>query len=200
MSSHLLDMRIQPIPLHLFGRQILRPGYPPFTDTLPSSTQTLKRLVHLPLGTRVEEREHIALPQRPVVDDAHLHAVHVEVQRRGAGVVDEDEVRVELDVAVATGLDGGVGFGGRGCGGDFGEEGAGGEGGLGDGRAGEGLWAVLDLEDVGMGWFDCGGRACSCNCSWRCRGLFDCDWGHCGGVEVGVEVVVIVVVRWDVVG
>ena len=126
-SSHLLDMRIQPIPLHLLVRQVLRPGYPPLTNILPPSTQTLKRLIHLPLGTRVEERERIALPQRPVVDDAHLHAVHVEVQRRGAGVVDEDEVRVELDVRVAAGLDRGVGFGGRGCGGDFGEDGAGGE-------------------------------------------------------------------------
>ena len=123
-SSHLLDMRIQPIPLHLLVGQMLRPGYPPFTDPLPRSTETPERLVHVPLGTRVEEREHVALPQGPVVDDAHFHAVHVEVQRRGAGVVDEDEVGVELDVGVAAGLHGGVGFGGRGCGGDFGEDGA----------------------------------------------------------------------------
>ena len=57
----------------------------------------------------------------------------------------------------------------------------------------------MDLKDVGMGWFDCCGRAGSC--SWRCRGcrgLFDCDWGHCGGVDVEV-VVVMVMVRWDVV-
>lgn len=96
-------------------------------------------------------------------------------------MVDEDEVGVELDVAVGAGLHGGVGFFGWGCGGDFGEEGAGGKVGLGDGAAGEGFGAAMDVEEVGVDFGGGGGSGS------HGRGLFDCHWGHCAGLY-GVEV------------
>lgn len=95
--------------------------------------------------------------------------MHIKDQRRRAGVVDEDKVRVELDVRVRAGLHGGVGFGGWGCGGDFGEDGAGGEVGLGDGRTGEGFGTAVDVEEVRVGFY---GGGC---------GGFDCHWRHFGG-------------------
>lgn len=178
LPPHLLNVRIQPISLPILLLQILRPRNPPLTNpVLP--TNTLKRLNHLPLRARVEEAEHVTLAQRPVPHHAHLHAVHVEDERGVAGVVDKDEVGVELDVRGAAGLHGGVGFCGGGCGGNFGEDGAGGEVDEGDGRAGEGFGAAVDEKTVRVGrlFFGC---SCSCSSCSGCGRLFDCNWRHFG--------------------
>lgn len=144
-------MGIEPIPLQNLPTQPLGP----LNNTLTPlrTTSTLKRLVHLPLGAGVEERQGVTDLQSPVVDNTHLHARHVEVQRRLARVVAEDQVGVELDVAVAAGLHGGVGLFPGGGGGDFGEDGAGGERDFGDGAAGEGFGAADDAEETGVGWW-----------------------------------------------
>jgi len=95
--------------------------------------------------------------------------VHIEDERRRAGVVNEDEVGVELDMCVRAGLHGGVGFGGWGCGGNFGEEGTGREVGLGDGGAGEGFGTAMHIEEVRVGFDGRGGGG---------SGGFDCHWRH----------------------
>lgn len=98
--------------------------------------------------------------------------MHIKDQRRRAGVVDEDEVGIEFDVGVGAGLHGGVGFGGWGRGGDFGEDSTSGEVGLGDGRTGEGFGTAMDVKEIRMGFCGdgCGGSS-----------SFDCHWRHCGG-------------------
>lgn len=83
-------------------------------------------------------------------------------------MVAEDQVGVELDVGVRTGLDGGVGLGARGRGGDLGEEGAGGQVDEGDGAGPEGLGAADDLDQAGVRGgrglgLDGGLRVCVCN-------------------------------------
>lgn len=145
LSPHLLNMRVQPVPLELVVGQAARPANPPLTNAVAGTTKTLERLGHVPLGTGIEEGQDVAFAQRAVVHNPHLHAVHVEVQRRRARVVDEDEVGVELDVGVAAGLHRRVGLGGGRGGGDLGEDGAGGEVRLRDGRAGEGFRAAVHV-------------------------------------------------------
>ena len=145
-------MRIQPVSLQLLGRHVLCPANPAFTDIRGRTADTLERLGHLPLGTGVEEGQDIAFGQGPVVDDPHLHGVHVKDQGRIARVVDEDQVGVELDMRVAAGLHRRVRLGtGRGRG-DLGKDGSGGQRGLRDRPAGEGLGTAMDLEERGVRW------------------------------------------------
>lgn len=75
------------------------------TNSLRRTTLTIKRLCHSPLGARMKERQLVALAQCTVFDNAHLEVDHVEFQRQVAGVVDEGEVRVQLDANVTAGLD-----------------------------------------------------------------------------------------------
>jgi len=165
----LLNMRTQPVPAQLFNTHILGPRNPSQTFPLPRTTSTVKRLSHIPLRTRVKERKRLPLLQRPIVHNPDLHFVHIEDERRRAGVVNEDEVGVELDMCVRAGLHGGVGFGGWGCGGNFGEEGTGREVGLGDGGAGEGFGTAMHIEEVRVGFDGRGGGG---------SGGFDCHWRH----------------------
>lgn len=146
-------MRIQPVSLDRISSHLSRTRDPTPADALPSTTRALERLVHLPLGAGIEESEGVTLVQRTVVDDADLHAGHVEDEGGVAGVVAVDEVGVELDVGVAAGLDARVGLFGGGGRGDFGEEGAGGEGDERDGAAAEGAGFAVDVEDGGVGWW-----------------------------------------------
>jgi len=165
-------MRIQPVPLQRLLTHILGPRDPSQTFSLPRTTSTLKRLSHIPLRTGIKERKRVPLLQRPVVHNSDFHVVHIEDERRRAGVVDEDEVGVELDVGVWAGLHGGVGFGGRGCSSDLGEQGASGKVGLGDCGAGEGFGAAVDVEEVRVGFDGWGGGGGT--------GGFDCHWRHFG--------------------
>ena len=71
-----------------------RPLNPTQTSALPGPTPTLKRPVHLPLGTRIEERQLIAYPQRSVIYDPGFHSGGVEDEGRVAGVVGVEEVGV----------------------------------------------------------------------------------------------------------
>lgn len=148
LLQHLLNVRVHPILAQCLGRHVRGTTDPAFA--LLRTAGALERLVHVPLGTGVEEGEGIADAQRLLIDDAHLHATHVEDEAGGAGVVAEDEVGVQLDVAVATGLDAGVGLFGGGGADDLGEEGAGGEVDQSSGAAAEGFDAAIDIETVGM--------------------------------------------------
>lgn len=142
-------MPVQPVPLQGFRGHAGRTTDPPLALLRP--TGTLKGLIHVPLGAGVEEGKCVADFQWLLVDHAHFHAGHIEDETGRAGMVTEDQVRVELDVAIAAGLDAGVGPLGRGGAGDLGEERARGEFDEGLGAAGECLGAAVDVETVGMG-------------------------------------------------
>lgn len=151
--KQLLDMLIQPIPPHHLAPQKLRP--PHHTHTLLPPTRTRKRLPHLPLRTRIKERQLLALPDAPR-SRPHLQPQHVEHQRRrrAAAVVAVHQVAVEVHVAVEA-LHGRVAAArGRGCGVDFAEECVWREGYEGDGAGGEGVFGgggagdVLDFYEV----------------------------------------------------
>lgn len=146
-------MRIQPVPRQPLPPHGLRPRNQAIAHTLPRSTRTSKRLIHLPLRAGVEKGQRITPLQRAAVDDAHLHLVHVEVHRRRAGVVAEDEVRVQLDVGVPARLHRSPCFLARRGFGDLGQDGAGREVDERDCPAAEGFGASDDLDEVGVGWW-----------------------------------------------
>lgn len=148
LIQHLDNVSVQPVPLQGLRGHAGGTTDPPLALLCP--TGALKRLIHVPLGAGVEESEGVADLQWLFVDHAHFHATHVEHETGRTGVVAKDQVRVELDVAVATSLDAGVGLLGRGGAGDLGEEGARGEIDEGLGATGECLGAAIDVETVGM--------------------------------------------------
>lgn len=147
LLDELFNVSVQPVPLESLSPHPLRSLDKPFTF-LARPAGTLERLVHLPFRARVEERQLIALLQRTVVHDADFHLAHVEIERRVAGVVAVDEVRIELDVGIARHLDGCVRFGGRSGSGDFGEQRARWQRDLADCRRAERLRAALDVEEA----------------------------------------------------
>ena len=159
------NVPIQPIPLQFLIRHSLRPRNPPATLFRPAGT--LEWLIHLPLGTGVKEGQGITSPQGLVVDDAHLHAGHVEDERGVARVVAEDQVGVQLDVGVAAGLDAGVPLGAGGGAGDWGEDRPRWERDERVGTAAEGFGATVHAQAIGMsreGFGDGdGGRHCNCS-------------------------------------
>lgn len=140
---------VQPVFMQHFRLHRLGPGDP--APALLRTAGTLEGLVHLPLGTGVEEGEGVALLQGPVIHDANLHARHVEDQRGRARVIAEDQVGIELDVGVAAGLHAGVGLDARSGRGDFGKECAGGQIDEGNGAAAKGLGTAIDVQSIGMG-------------------------------------------------
>ena len=82
---------------------MLRPCYP-FSASLPHlrTASALERLAHIPFRAGVEESQFITNRQRSVISDPDLEFGHVEDQAWTAGVVAENEIRVELDAAAVS--------------------------------------------------------------------------------------------------
>lgn len=99
-QSH--NVVIQPVSLQFLLGHVLGAGNPSSADLVPSAAVAVEGLIHLPFRARVEEREGVTFLQRPVVHDTHFHLAHVENERRVAGMVAEDQVRVQLDVRVGS--------------------------------------------------------------------------------------------------
>jgi hypothetical protein len=96
LLQQLLNVLIHPIfsqntLIHVFRARNLSPA-------LHIPTQTLKRLRHIPLGTRIKERQLVALFQVPVGTNPYLPSLHVEHQAGLAAVVYIDEIAVQFDV------------------------------------------------------------------------------------------------------
>lgn len=144
-------MSIEPVSVQLIIGHGLGSRDPASADSITRPAGALERLVHLPLGAGVKEGEGVACLERTVVYDAHFHAIHVEVQSRCAGVVAVDQVGIELDVAVRTGLHAGVGLR-AGCSrGDLGKDSTRGEVDERSGPTSEGFGASVDAQAIGMG-------------------------------------------------
>jgi len=109
-ASQVLDMRIQKVTPQLLRRHVLRTADHAFTAR--RTTPTLERLLHFPLGARVEESQLVTRTQTsrriPVLvrpgrdadlDDGFFGVRnYVELQARLAAVVDVQKVAVQLDV------------------------------------------------------------------------------------------------------
>lgn len=167
-SQQLRDVFIEPVSVQLIIGHSLGSRDPASAGSITRPAGALESLVHLPLGAGVEEGESVACLEGTVVRDAHFHATHVEVQRRCAGVIAEDQVGIKLDVAVWTRLHAGVGLL-AGCSrGDLGEEGTRGEVDERSGPTSKGFGASVDAQAIGMGR------------SWKSgRGDGIGGWGHC---------------------
>lgn len=141
-------MRTQPILTQNIWRHVLRPGNS--TPTFLLATTALKRLSHVVLCARIEEGELIAgletLVQIRV--DSNLPSLHVEHEGWPAGVIDVNQIAVELDVQVAGCLDRSVGA----CCWcrvrDTCEHGVGREADQGDGARGEVPFKMLDTQET----------------------------------------------------
>ena len=66
---------------------------------------TFERLSHVPFGARVEERKEITPMQISIPRNPHLHPVHIVLERWSTRVVDEEEVRIEIDMRAVGGFD-----------------------------------------------------------------------------------------------
>ena len=99
----ILNMLIQPVPLQPCLPHL--PGPHNISQTPLFLAKAIKRLHHAPLRAWIEERQDVPLMQVPKPRHPHLHSLHVKLEGRIAGVVDVEQVRVEVDVATAGRFD-----------------------------------------------------------------------------------------------